>query len=131
MSIRGILCRHRSQARVSEWRSRELGGVPPPGTSLSAGLTGLASMDTAAGHHLLGKEGKLKIQFQPLVGRGKRHGAGHRLAKKSLGERNVRLPDLFLHQGEQTQNLASPMQGGALTNHSGYLSVLTMSQELG
>ena len=39
------------------------GRLLPPWTSLPAGLVGLASMDTAAGHRLLGREGKLKIQF--------------------------------------------------------------------
>lgn len=87
------------------------GRLLPPWTSLPAGLVGLASMDTAAGHRLLGREGKLKIQFPPSVGRGKRHGAGHHLAKKSLGEGDIRLPQLFLHQGEQNQIKSSPHAG--------------------
>lgn len=89
----------------------EPGRLLPPQTSLSAGLAGLASMDIAAGHRLLGSKGKLKIQFPPLVGRGKKHGAGHHLAKKSLGEEDIRLPQLFLYQGEQNQIKSSPHAG--------------------
>lgn len=49
----------------------EPGRLLPPQTSLSSGLAGLAGMDIAAGHHLLGREGKLKIQFPPSLGRGR------------------------------------------------------------
>lgn len=89
----------------------EPGRLLPPQTSLSSGLAGLASMDIAAGHHLLGREGKLKIQFPPSLGRGKKRGAGHHLAKKSLGEGDIRLPQPFLHRGEQNQIKSSPRAG--------------------
>lgn len=46
------------------------GALPPPGTSLSAGLTGSARADSVASCLLLEREGKSQIQFQPMVGRG-------------------------------------------------------------
>lgn len=109
----------------------EPGRLLPPQTSLSAGLAGLASMDIAAGHRLLGSKGKLKIQFPPLVGRGKKHGAGHHLAKKSLGEEDMTSPTFSLPRRTKSNQKLSPCRRGALTNHSGYLVVLTVSQELG
>lgn len=106
MSIRP---RHPALENSVSRRPWSQAGLLPPQTSLCWGSLVLAGTLGIAAVSSSGEE-EVKEFNSTLAGQRKKRGAGHHLAKKSLGEGDIRLPQPFLHQGEQNQIKALPVQ---------------------